>query len=119
VVCDSEAQGDVGARQCRHVLPSPHVIAVVVPSLSVVGPWWLLRERVCLLARRPIECGTWAAKEEVSKEKSKEKMYQQTSRGKPAYGAEATQQMLHDLVEKKLLLGTNKAQLNLTQHVNG
>ena len=74
---------------------------------------------MCLSARRPIEHGTWAAKEEVSKEKSKEKMYQQTSRGEPAYSAEAMQQMLRDLAEKKLLLGTNKAQLNLTQHMNG
>jgi hypothetical protein len=37
-----EAQGDVGARQCRHVLPSPRVIAAVASSLSVVGPWWTL-----------------------------------------------------------------------------
>jgi hypothetical protein len=118
VACDSKAQGDMGARQCHHVLPSPRVIAVIMPLLSVVGPWWLLRERVCLLARRPIERGTWAAKEEVSKEKSKEKSYQQTSRGEPAYGTEATQQMLRNLAEKKLLLGTNKAQLNLTQHMN-
>jgi hypothetical protein len=67
VACNGEAQGDVGARQCRHVLPSPRVIAVVASSLSVVGPCELLRERVCLSARRPIERGYWAAKEEVSK----------------------------------------------------
>jgi hypothetical protein len=73
VVCDGKAQGDVGAHQCCHVLPLPHIIAVVVPLLLVVGPWWLLRERVCLSARRPIECGTWAAKEEVSKKKAKRK----------------------------------------------
>jgi len=72
VACDGKAQGNVGAHQCCHILPSPHVIAVVAPSLLVVGPWWLLRERVCLLARRPIECGTWAAKEEVSKKKQRE-----------------------------------------------
>jgi hypothetical protein len=75
VACDSEAQGDVGARQCCHILPLPCIIVVVMPSLLVVGPWWLLRERVCLSARRPIEHSTWAAKEEVSKEKSKEKSY--------------------------------------------
>jgi len=42
VACNGEAQGDVGARQCRDVLPLPCVIAVAASSLPVVGPWWAL-----------------------------------------------------------------------------
>ena len=42
VMRNGEAQGDVGARQRRHVLSSPRVIAVVASSLSAVGPWWAL-----------------------------------------------------------------------------
>jgi hypothetical protein len=38
VACNGEAEGDVGARRCRHVLLSPRVVAVVASSLSVVGP---------------------------------------------------------------------------------
>ncbi len=70
-----EAQGDVGAHQCRHVLPSPHIIVVIMSSLQWWGHGGLLRKRVCLSARRPIEHSNWAAKEEVSKKTNKEKTY--------------------------------------------
>ena len=56
--CNGEAQGNVGARQCSHVLPSPRGIAVVVLSLSVVMSCWALEGE---------ERNNWAVKEEVSK----------------------------------------------------
>jgi len=63
VVCNCEAQGDVGACQCRHVLSSPHVIAVEASLQLVVGHGMPLRERV----------GDWVGKEKVSKEERKRK----------------------------------------------
>ena len=42
MACNGEAQGDMGTHQCRHVLSSPRVTAVVASLLLVVGPWWAL-----------------------------------------------------------------------------
>ncbi len=58
MVCNGEAQGDMGARQCSHILPLPCGITVVVLSLSVVMSCWALEGE---------ERNNWAAKEEVSK----------------------------------------------------
>ncbi len=63
VVCNCEAQGNVGAHQRCHVLSSPRVIAIEVSSWLVVGHGMPSRERV----------GDWARKEEVSKEERKRK----------------------------------------------
>jgi len=97
VARNCEAQGDVGARQRRHVLSSPRVIDVEESSRSVVGRGMPSRERV----------GDWAGKEEVSKEERKRK---RTSRMVSRRTAQR-QGMLHDLA-KKTEQGTNKAQLN-------
>jgi hypothetical protein len=61
-----------------------------------------LRERV----------GDWAGKEEVRKEERQRKC---TSR-RVSQCTVQRQGMLHDLAKKTTELGTNKAQLNLTQH---
>jgi len=58
VACNGEAQGDVGVRQCSHILSSPRGIVVVVLSLLVVMSCWALEGE---------EHNNWAAKEEVSK----------------------------------------------------
>ena len=58
MACNGKAQGNVGACQYSHVLPSPHGIAVVVLLLLVVMSCWALEGE---------ECNNWAAKEEVSK----------------------------------------------------
>ena len=42
VVCNGEAQGEVGMCERHHVLSSPRVTAVIALSLSVVGAWWAL-----------------------------------------------------------------------------
>jgi hypothetical protein len=63
VVCNCEAQGDIGACQCGHVLFLPCIIVVMVSSWLVMGHGMPSRERV----------GDWAGKEEVSKEERKRK----------------------------------------------
>jgi hypothetical protein len=66
VARNCEAQGGVGARQRRHVLSSPRVIAVVASSLSVVGRWWALEGEGVSIGKKGDRRGDWAAKEEVS-----------------------------------------------------
>ena len=87
VARNCEAQGDVGARQCRHVLFSPRVIDVEALSQLVVGHGMLLREKV----------GDWAGKEEVSKEERNRKC---TSRRAGARRRAQRQGMLRDLAKK-------------------
>jgi hypothetical protein len=94
VARNCEAQGDVGARQRRHVLSSPRVIAIEASSRSVVGHGMPSRERV----------GDWAGKEEVSKEERKRK---RTSRRVSRRTAQR-QGMLRDLAKKKLNWGQIK-----------
>jgi len=86
VVCNCKAQGDVGACQCRHVLSSPHVIAVEASLQLVVGHGMPLRERV----------GDWARKEEVSKEERKRKHTSRRVSQRTVQG----QGMLHNLAKK-------------------
>ena len=58
MACNSEAQGNMGVRQCSHILPSPRGIAVIMLLLLVVMSCWALEGE---------EHNNWAAKEEVSK----------------------------------------------------